>query len=593
MTGEDTTRTRVLDATPEVRQTPRPARRRPRLRLGLIVLAAAIGYLTVVPIGAVVWASLRSTPVGADGSFTLSHFQTLLTRAEVATTMGNTAVFVVGSTLLAVTFGTYLAYLTERTDVPGRRLLYTLALIPIVVPGILTTIAWSLLLNERIGLINVAVSQVTGRVEPLVSAHTMTAMVLVDAADSFTLPFLLMAAALRSMDPTLEQASVVAGASRATTLRRITLPLLAPAVGASFLLVLIRTLDTFQTPAILGLPGGIRVLATEVYVAARLFPTDVNLAAAYAVLYLGLALVCLAWYLRVTAGVRRFATITGRGYRSHRLRLGRARHIHAALATTLLLVTVAVPLAVMVYTSLLTFYRPPTSGIAQELTLRNYQRVLYEMPLVRRAAWNTIVVGLGAAAATVLLGAVLAWFSLRVRTRTTRALDALATAPIAFPGMVLGLALLWFYLVVPVPIYATLWLISIAYVTAFLPYAFRIVHAALAQLAPELEEASTMSGAGWVRTFRRIVLPLLAPALLAGGLYVLTRAFHSLSLPILLAGPGNEVLPVVAYDLQQRARFPEVNALGVLMVVALFLTVAVTQAGLAWYRRRTARTVRP
>lgn len=571
----------------------RIGRHRHRARFGLILLAVIVVYLTVVPVGAAVWASLRSTPIGVDGPLTLANYRAALTSAGLAATVRNTAVFAVNSTILAVAFGTYLAYLTERTDVAARRLLYVLALVPVVVPGVLTTIAWSLLLNDRIGLVNLAVMGLTGRTEPVVDAHTMTAMVLVDAADSFTLPFLLMAAAFRSMDPALEEASHVAGASRWVTLRRVTLPLLAPALGASALLVLIRTLDTFQTPAILGLPAGIRVMATEVYVAARLFPTDVNLAATYAVLYLAIALLCLAWYLSVTGDVRRFATITGRGYRPHRLRLGSTRPLHTVVAFAVLIVAVIVPLLVMLYASLLTYYRPPSAGIAQELTLRSYERVLTQTPLVRRAARNTLQAGLGSSVVAVLLGATLAWASLRARSRWTRALDGLATAPIAFPGLVLGVALLWFYLVVPLPVYATLWVVSIAYVTAYLPYTLRASQAALNQLAPELEEASAVAGASWPRTFSRIVIPLLAPALLAGGLYVLTRTFHNVSLPILLAGPGNEVLPVIVFDMQQRARFPELNALGMLMVMALLLITTTAQLLLALRRRWVRRDVAP
>jgi iron(III) transport system permease protein len=179
---------------------------------------------------------------------------------------------------------------------------------------------------------------------------------------------------------------------------------------------------------------------------------------------------------------------------------------------------------------------------------------------------NNVVVGGLASVVTVVIAAIVAWVSTRSRLRWRRLLDILATAPIALPGTVLGLALLWWYLIVPLPIYATRWLVGIAFVTAFLPYAVRAAAALLGQLSPALEEASAMSGAGWSRTFARIVLPLVAPGLIAAWLYVVARTFTSLALPALLAGPGGEMLPSVVYDLYESARYSELNALGVLMI---------------------------
>jgi iron(III) transport system permease protein len=544
--------------------------------IGFVLLAIVVAYLSLVPVVTVLLASLRTTPVGLSGPVSLDNYAAVLSSPTLLPSLKNTAVFAGGSTAVAVLVGTYFAWLTERTDVRVRPVIYAAVVIPIFVPGILTTIAWYLILNERIGIANAVVAWLTGRTEPFFDAFTMSAMIWTDGADSFTLPFLLMAAAFRSMDPALEEASGIAGANRIQTLSRVTLPLMWPALGASVVLVFLKTIDNFQVPVILGLPAGIRVLATDVYIAARLFPVDLNTAATYAVVYLCIAFGCLWVYWRLVGSTDRFTTIAARGYRAARLPLGSWRRMHEATALTLVTLIVLLPLAVMAYTSLLTYYRPPHAGVWSEFTLRSYQRVLFEMPVSRRAARNNLVAGGGAALVTAVLGSLVAWYSVRSRLAGRRIVDAIGTAPIAFPGLVISVAVLWFYLHMPLPIYATLWAIGIAYVTAFLPYTIRATTSSLAQLSPELEEASAMAGAPWRTTFVRIVVPLTRPALIVGALYVLSRSFQSLSLPILLAGPANEVVPVLVYNLQQSGRYPELNALGILVSgFLLVVTVAV------------------
>ncbi len=544
--------------------------------LWLTTLFALVGYLVLVPVAMVVWGSLRTVPAGVEGALTLENYWAALTSPALGTSVRNTVVFGTSSTVVACVIGTYLAWVTERTDAPLRRTIRVVVLVPLVVPGILTTVAWSLVLNERTGIAN-AVLALVGVEEPVFDAYTMSAMIWVDGTDSITLPFLLMAAALRSMNPTWEEASQICGAGHRTTVWHITLPLMRPAMLASALLVFITTIGNFAVPAAIGLPGGIRVLATDVYLAARSFPADTNLAATYAVVYLLIALGGLWLYHRAVRSSEGFATIGGKGYGSRRLRLGGGRRLHATVAVTLLAVTVLVPLLVMVYASLLPYYTPPTMEVWGDLTLRNFRWVLFESAVIERALVNNVVAGGVAAVVTVLLASTIAWVVLRTPLRGRYLLDALASAPIAFPGTVLALALMWLYLVLPIPVYATMWIIGIAYVTAFLPYALRATHATLAQVDVALEEASTVAGAQWRSTFLRIVLPLISTGLFVGFVYVFARTFKVLSLPVLLAGPGNEVLPVLIYDLYEIGRYPELNALGVLLSTFLLVVFTIAQ----------------
>lgn len=550
--------------------------RRHRAQPGRVVLLALVGYLVALPALGVVWTSLSDGPLGTTSTLDLGNYREALADPFLVPALRGTVVFALGSTFVAVVLGTYLAWVAERTSTRVRPALYLLAVVPLVVPGLLTTIAWTLLLRERTGIVNHVLTTWFGLGGPVLDAHTMTAMVWVEGTDGITIPFLLMAAAFRAFDPALEEASRASGAGARTTLLRVTLPLLAPALLTAAMLTLVRSIGSFAVPATMGLPGGIRVLATQVYLASRTFPSDANLAATYAVLHLALALVVLALYRRTVGDAGRFVTVSGRGARPARPSARRSG-AHGPLALALLGTVVVLPLAVMGYVSLLPYYGPVADNTPDRFTLEAYAYVL-TTGFIRRALVNNLAVGGLAALATVLLAAAIAWYAVRSPGRIGRTIDALATVPIALPGSVLGLAILVWYLALPLPIYGTVWVLGIAYVTAFLPFGARTAHAALQQVDVTLEDASRASGASRSQTFVRIVLPLLAPALLAAAALVLARSLKVLALPALLASPGTEVLPVVIYSLYERSAYPELNALGVLLTLGLALLVLPARA---------------
>jgi iron(III) transport system permease protein len=559
--------TAIDDPTPAAARRPRRLRLRVRTLVVLIVVAALV-QLVVAPLCLVLWGSLRDVPAGSHGGLTLAKYRQVLGSRTFLESLRNTGVFALGSTVLALGVGGYLAWVTQRTNAPLRRLVYVLVVLPVAVPGIMTTIAWSLFLHPRIGIANQLLGALPGRLH--VDGTSMAGMVWVEGMGNITLPFLLVAATLRTMDPTLEDASHTSGASYRQTLRLVTLPLLAPGILAAGLIVFIRSIDSFETPLVLGLPGGVRVLATDVWVASQGFPPDRNLAAAYAMVTVVVVLAALALFHRLTPGTDRFAVVTGRGGAQRRRDLGRTRRVHASVAIGLLVAAVVLPLLVMAYASLLPYYRPPSAASFGAMGLGNFSSVAAS-PLVRRAVRNNIVTGGGASVLAVALGSAVAWLVLRTTLRGRRILDAVASTPLALPGIVIGVALLWLYLTAPNPLYATSWIIGLGYVTAFLPYALRMTHAALAQVSPELEEASGVAGARAATTYLRVTLPLVAPAMIAALAYVFSLTLKALALPVLLGGPRNEVLAVVVLDLYESGRYPELNALGLLLV--LFLVV--------------------
>ncbi|MFA9446112.1 ABC transporter permease [Egicoccus sp. AB-alg6-2] len=561
-----------------------PARtRRSRLRawrptprdlwIGLLVLLVL--WLVMAPMALVVWGSFRDAPPGVEGAYTLLNYLEGYSTPRFMRAVRNSLIFAFSSSILAFVVGCYLAWVTERTNTPFRGLIYAFILLPVVVPGILTTIAWVLLLNPTIGILNQAVQLIPGLGDwaPF-NSYGMLPMIWGDGIDSITLPFLLMAAAFRSMDPSLEEASAASGASGFHTFRNITLPILTPAVLATFLLLFIKTIETFETPAIMGLPGGVTVFATEVYIASQRFPRNQNLAAAFAVGYLLLTVGGLMLYNRATRLSERFATVTGKGFKPTRIDLGRRRWLHFTGTMTVLFIAVVLPFLVMLYASFLPYYRVPSMASFQVMSTDNYMRVLTNSRTIR-AVNNNLKVGVTSALAAILLSTLISWVVIRTQIRGRKLLDAISFAPIAVPGLVMGLALVWFYLTVPMPvqIYGTLFIIGLGFVAKYIPYGMRATHAGLSQISNELEEASAASGASFPRTFVMIISPLLAGSLLIAFVYILSLTFKVLALPVMLSGTNTELMAVMIFDMYENGDFTGLNALGVVMFFIL-LTLA-------------------
>jgi iron(III) transport system permease protein len=544
----------------------------PRFRLSsqsifITIAAGLLAYLTLFPLVTLIYGSLKSGPPGVAGSLTLRNYLVLLENWRLPSALWNSLIFSVGSSSLAFVLALYFAWLTERTNVRWRGLIYTSILVPMIVPGILTTVGWIVLFGRRSGLINLIAMPLFSLEEPL-QINNMLGMIWVQGTDQIPFAFLLLAAALRSMDPSLEEAALVAGSGMLRTTLRITLRVLLPAIMAVWMITFVRAIENFEVPALIGMPAGILVFATEVYLATKSVPTDFGLASTFAVVYLLITTVGVLLYLKWTAASEQFATITGKGFRPTVYDLGRWRAPLAYLNLLLCFVVFILPIVVVIWSSFLPFYMAPSEEALASLTLENYKN-LWNLPLVRRAMWNSFVLGISSSTVTMLLTATIAWIIVRTKWRGKGALDFLAFSPIAMPGLVLGIAILWLYLVVPVPVYGTLWILLIAYVTKYLPFGMRACSSSMLQIKKELEEASETSGASWGHTFRKVILPLLAPGFVAGWIYVITHSFRELSTSIMLYRSGTEVIAIVLFELWDGGQYPQLSALGMVMIVIL------------------------
>jgi iron(III) transport system permease protein len=563
-----------------VLDVPAAARPAPRFDTKWLVIGGCVvlvAWLALVPLAFLIWNSFLTPETAArPAEFTLGNYLAAYAGAETLRLLFNSVQFAVGASVLAFVIGAFFAWVNERTNTPFKALFFALSVIPLIIPGILFTVSWILLASPKIGIINTALQGAFGTDFVFVNVYSMAGMIWVDGLHYSPMAFLLMTAAFRSMDPALEESALMSGASVPQIAWRITTKLAWPAVLASLIILFVRSIESFEVPALLGLPVGIEVYTSAIYQAIHRYPSQIGLAAAYAITLLAICSLGIYFQSRLSSQDNRFSTVTGKGYRPRVMDLGRWRYLTAALFILYFFVVVALPFLVLLWSSLQKYYTAPSLEALGNLTLNSYRTVL-DMPAFGTAVWNSLLLSLGAATVIMLLTSVLAWIVVRTRLPGRWLIDNLASLPLVFPGLVLGLSIMICYLYVPIGVYGTVWIMLIAYVTRFLPYGMRYASTSMLQIHKELEESAAMSGASWGMTFRRIILPLLKPGLIAGWIYIVIVSIRELSSSILLYSPGSEVVSIMIWELWQNGQYVELSALGVMLIAALFCFVMLAQ----------------
>jgi iron(III) transport system permease protein len=475
----------------------------------------------------------------------------------------NTLVIAFGAALFAVIAGSFLAWAVVRTDMPGRRVVELASVVPFISTPLIGALAWILLASPQTGLINQA-WRFLGGAGALLDIYSMAGIIFVEVLYETPVVFLLVAGALRSMNPTLEEASLASGAGLLSTTLRVTLPLVLPAILAGALLVFILAAEQFAVPAVLGTPAKIRVLTTGIFEAQSVYPARHGLAAALSVTLLVMALGGLWLHQRLLAG-RSFTTVGGKSTPPRRLALGALRWPILGVCLIYLVLAVVLPLATIFLSSIRTIWTADFRWA--QFTLDNYRTVLFAYPAAQRAIVNSLFIAVVGATATILLCAFIAFLTLRARLPGHKLLEALAMVPMGFPGIVLAVGLLHAWISPPLVLYGTIWILFVAYMTRYIPIGVRAVSASLMQIHPELEESSLTSGANWFQTFWRVTLPLLKPGIFAGWALLFVAFTRELSASVLLYSPRLEVLSVVVYDMYQEGSFRPLSALATLQVV--------------------------
>lgn len=585
MTQPSTIEPAAVTARDELATRPAPpigaGRGRRGLRVLAALIAAAVGLLLagliLTPFVFLVRTSLSTGfPLRPEGP-TLANYAEALGSGGIPRLMLNSGVYALGVCVVALTIGGTLAWVGERTNAPLRSWLLPIGLLPLAIPGVLFTLSFVLLLAPRTGLLNQLVAAVSP-LEGLLNIYSLPGMILVEGAQASSLAYLMASGYLRSVDSSLEEAARIAGAGVLRTLRRVTMPLGAPTLLGVLLLIFVRAIESFETPALIGIPAGIPVFTSRIFLAIRESPPEFGLGSAFSMFLVVVTSVGVLLYSRLLRRGNQFVTVTGKGGAHTLLDLGPWRWAVTGGVLVYAGLVVVLPVLVLLWTSLLPSFAVPSAEALAQAGLDNYRSVIGRSDF-RGAITNTAVLALGTAVLVSLVALTLAWVVVRVRVRGVWLVDAVATVPLVIPGVVMGMAFLTLALDVPVGLYGTLTILLMLHLTRFLPYGMRTATAGLLQIDRELEEAAVMSGARWARRMRKILLPLVLPTLIGGALYTALLSVRELSGSILVYSVDTRLFSILIYDYFQNGEFGLLSAAGFMVIAVLAVVV--------WLLRRT------
>lgn len=537
-----------------------------------VVGVVLLGILTVGPVVAVLIGSFKPSGLPATAGWTIKHYITVWTDAYTYRALGQTAVFAICSGLFAEGSALLLAWLIERTDVPGVHYFRAGILVGMVTPPILFAIGWVLLASPKIGLLRFSGFDV----------YSLPGMVMVQGLAMVPTSFLLLSPVIRFLNPALEEAATTSGANVGQLVRRVTLPLLLPALISVGTLAVIFSTLALDIPMIIGLPARIPLLSLDVYDMMQPssgIPAYGDVAAINNVLFLILA-AAMVVYHRATREAGRYAIISGKGYRPNRVRLGQYRWLGFAAVLAYFIAALGLPFLALLWVSVVPYFSGFDPAMLTRMSGANFL-FIFRTPQVHQAAVNSGVIALVAGSGTCALAVLVSWVVVRSKVRWRRLLDVLAMLPIGTSAVMMGIALVFiFFGFRAIPIYGTIWVIAIGHAIVYLPFSARTVQAAMLQLSRELEEAAHVAGATVRHTFRRVIVPLLWPALVGVFVWV---AFHSLrefSVAVILQSGDNRVLSTVLYGYWNSGQAQYATAIAVSLMVFLaglvFLTGKLT-----------------
>jgi iron(III) transport system permease protein len=540
----------------------------------LVPIAALCAWLVLSPLAIVLLSAFKpATSLPLDAApFTVASFARLLGDPLNYRLFGNTLLYAGGAIGVALPLGVGLAWLVERTDLPLRDAAYVVLLVFVALPVLVLALGWIMLLNPQNGALNVWLRGLLGLAPPgPFNIYSLGGMIWVSGVHVAPSIYLMVSGLFRSMDARLEQAGTVAGASNGSVVRRISLPLLLPGLLSATLYIFMVMVQTFDVPLTIGLSGGVHVLSSRIWIVTHPDTTlvEYGFASAYGLTMLAIGIPLLLGYFYATRVGERFQTVTGKGFRPRVQELGRWKWVAAGAVGAYLLI-LSLPLAILVWTSLLPFYRVPSLEVLPALSLKNYATIL-DNATVQRALGNAVWLVLGTATATMLVSSLVSWIAVRRRSAWARWLEALAFSPVAIPHIVLALAVLLLY--VSTPLYGTVWIICLGLTTAYLPLGTRIMSAAMLQIHAELEHAATASGAGWWTIFRRVLAPLLRVPVMNGWLWIAANSIRDVTFGLMLLSPANVVPGTAVWLLWTKPNFPEAAAMSVLLILGMLVLI--------------------
>jgi iron(III) transport system permease protein len=502
-----------------------------------IVLVLVVSFLVLLPLVFLVEESLNIGDPLAFPPVQYGFGNYLAIFEEDINVLWNTLIIAVMATVMAILIGFTLAWILTRTNVPGREQLERLMELPYYMTPLVGALAWAVLAAPKSGFFNQLWHYVGGTGD-IVNVYSMFGIAWIMALFEGTVAFVMISASMKSMDPALEESARVMGASKLRTALTVTLPLVMPGVLGATLFVFAEMLGSFAAALVIGIPARIYVITTSIWDSTLSYPPDYGRAAAMGLALFVVMFGMLTFYRRmVNRGS--FATITGKAFRPRAMDMGSLAWLLLGVCCLYIFLAVVLPLGALILTSLQRF---ATVILSQaEFTFGNYRMALGLGP-VRTALFNSVTLGLGVATVGVLVMALIVWIIYRSHLKGRGAIEYLVMFPQAVPRMVFGLALLWAWLNIPIPIYGTLWLLALGYFTVMLPLGVRTLAGVVLQIDKNLEECARVCGASWGYQMRTVTLPLLRPGILAAWLLIFMACVRELGVSVFLMGPNAKVI---------------------------------------------------
>lgn len=559
------------------RPAPRPALHWRLPSPGMMALIGVVAFLVLTPLALMILNSFQIARPGQPIVWGLEGWVTAFTSPGIVSAMTNTFSLAITRQAIALLIGAFFAWLIARTDLPMKGTLEFFFWLSFFLPALPETMGWILLFDPKYGLMNQALIDIGVMSQPIFNIYSFWGIIWAHMGGSVSVKVMLLAPAFRNLDAVLEEASRISGAGGTRTFFRIVLPVMMPAILVTTILGMIRSLEAFEIELLLGTPIGLQVYSTKIHELVTWEPPQFAPAMALSTMFLGVLLLMVALQRRYI-GKRNYETVTGRGFSMRSTPLGRWRYPAFALVLTFALFITVVPTVLLVtgtFMKLFGFFH-----IADPWTLENWRATLSD-PVLMRSLWNTVAIGLGAGFVGVLFYSLIAYAVVKTRQHGRWLLDFLSWLPWSVPGILLGVALLWTFLQTKIflPIYGTIYILMIAMLIKSMPFGTQMIKSVLIQLGGDLEEASKVCGATWFDTFRRVILPLIMPALITVGLVGFISAARDISTVVLLGSGRSRTLSLLMLDFAAGAEFEKATVVAViivgLVVVAALLARAV------------------
>ncbi len=531
-------------------------------------------FLIIYPVSFLIFGSFWSGNPGGAGELTLDNYVVVFSDPKTLELLVNSLAYALGSALLGVSIATVLAFITTRTNAPLREYFIFIPILPIILPGMVDNLAWIYLFSPNSGLANTWWRNLTGFADPLFNIYSLPGMVWVMGISLVPLAYLVISSAFQTMDPSLEETARISGSSLFSIFRKITIPLMFPAILSVYLLTFILAFESFETPAMIGLPAGIDVFMSQIYQAVVwAIPPSYGLGTAYASIILVITMTAVYLYRKATSRQEKFQVITGKGYQPGILDLGKWKWLGTGILCLYVFVHIVVVFGMVLILSFQTYW-DPTNLFGSNLTLRNYETVLSQRRIISSLI-NSATVSVVSATIVVIIAAILTYISRRKNIRGAGLLEGFGTLPLAFPGFILGLGLLWTFLTIPIGVYGTVFVLMLAFLVKYMPQGIRFANGALIQIQDDLEESSSVTGAEWTYTVQKIILPLLKPALISAWIYIFVLTFRELSSIIFLVTPNNQVISAILWDLFVNGSVELLAATSMLLTLFLWTVVII------------------